>query len=134
MRLIWKIISNLILILVFIALSIFSLVEYRGDNINSSATDDKLTLAKTTLTNISYLAAYLEKMPTIRLLPVVTNEAQYQKQILDSVVVNQDKIPSIKENISDVKLKAGSNLTSSVSWSEIMGRLKSQLSKDWFRP
>ncbi|MEI6835329.1 MAG: hypothetical protein WCK59_00675 [Candidatus Falkowbacteria bacterium] len=130
MRLVWRIIYNLILVLVFVILSIFSLVEYRSADLNLNTTSDKFTLTKNTLTSFSYLIAYLEKMPTIRLLPVVTKELVYQKQMLDDLALESNKSPIIKENTPIIN----DNLTTEITWSEIISRLKNRLSKDWFRP
>ena len=134
MRLIWKVVYNLILVLVFVILSIFSLVEYRGDDLNLNTTSDKFTLTKNTLTSFSYLVAYLEKMPTIRLLPVVTKELTYQKQILNSLALESNKYPSIKENKPAINLKISDDLAKKITWPEIIDRLKNRLNKDWFRP
>jgi len=138
MRFIWRVLSNLILVLVFIVLSVFSLVEYRSDNLNVNTTDDKLPLAKTTFTGLSHLIAYLEQMPTIRLLPVASSGLEYQKQALAQIdqaplksLVNKS---NIKEEIPILKSQNRSEIIDTFNLKNIIKRLKEQLTKDWSRP
>ena len=142
MRSIWKIIYNFILVLVFIILSVFSLIEYQGEPTADNISEDKLPLAKTTITKISYLISFLEKMPAIRLLPAVTSGADYEKQMLS--IIDKEQLNSIKEktnikekiDIMEVNFKANpeADLVENTNLSGLWQRLKERLTKDWSRP
>lgn len=142
MRSIWKIVYNLILILVFIILSIFSLIEYQGEPIADNVSEDKLPLAKTTFIKISYLISFLEKMPAIRLLPAVTSGADYEKQMLSIIdkgqfggIIDKTNITE-KSDIIEVnsKFNMETGLAENPSLSDLWQRLKERLMKDWSRP
>jgi len=142
MRSIWKIIYNFILVLVFIILSVFSLIEYQGEPTADNISEDKLPLAKATITKISYLISFLEKMPAIRLLPAVTSGADYEKQMLS--IIDKEQLNSIKEktnikekiDIMEVNFKANpeADLVENTNLSGLWQRLKERLTKDWSRP
>ena len=134
---IWRIISNLVLVLAFIALSVFCLVEYQPRNVSINSVGDKLPLAKLTFTNLSYLVAYLEKMPSIRLVPVVTEGADYQRQVLDKIDAEQIQSlinnSNIKEDIPILKLDTTSSISEKINLKNLIKRVKEKLSENWFR-
>jgi len=133
----WKIISNIVLVLVFIILTIFSITEYSDKNITTGA-QDKSPLVKITFSQLSNLLAYFEKMPVINLLPAATKGLEYPAETFDSAYQEQFDTEIIKTNIkqkipitlSDVK----NNLAEISNFQKLGASLKEQLSKDWFRP
>lgn len=133
----WKIISNIVLALVFILLIIFSITEYSDKNTATGA-QDKLPLVKITFSELSNLLAYFEKMPMINLLPAATKGLEYPVQTLDSAYQEQFDTELIKTNIkqkipitvSGVK----NNLNEVLDFQKLRASLKEQLSKDWSRP
>ena len=133
----WKIVSNIVLILVFIMLTIFSIIEYSDKNIATGA-EDKLPLVKVTFSELSHFLAYFEKMPLINFLPAATKGLEYPAETLDNAYQEQFDTEIIKTNIkqkvpvniSDVK----NNLAEISSFQKLWQRLKEQLTKDWFRP
>lgn len=134
---IWKIISNLALVVVFIILSVFSLVEYRGDNINQNPDEDKLPLAKITFTNISYFVSFLEKMPMIRLLPAVTKGTDYEKQMLSLIDNKSESLinnTNIKEENEIFASFTSPDQSPKPNLKDLPKRLKERLMKDWSRP
>jgi len=131
MKLIRQIILGLVLAATFISLSILSVIEYPSDNINLNTKEDKIPVASLALNKLSYLLAYLEKMPGLRLLPAAQVGVNYQTE---ETVDVYDKITNIKTDLPSVAVNMASSSTENRSLSEVFKRLKDSLSKDWFRP
>ena len=133
----WKIISNVVLVFVFIMLTIFSITEYSDKNMATGA-QDKIPLVKITFSELSHLLAYFEKMPLINFLPVATKGLEYPVQTLDSAYQEQFDTENIKTNIkqkipitvSDIK----NNLNEILDFQKLRTSLKEQFAKDWSRP
>ena len=130
MRSIWRVISTLVLVTAFLALAVFSLEEYRSDNIDAAATTDKLPLATTALSMFSYL----EKMPMIRLLPAVSSATDYENQMTKILDKNQVDVPV---SIAAVKNKVAKNIKNNpqnINFESLWQQLKTSLNKDWSQP
>ena len=130
MRSIWRIISTLVLVTAFLALTVFSLEEYKSDNLDPDTKADKLPLATTALSAFSYL----EKMPMIRLLPTITSGTDYENQMTKILDKNQADLPvSIASVKTDVEKKIKNN-PQNINLATLGQRLKASFDKDWSRP
>lgn len=126
----WKLVSNIILILAFLSLAVFSLTEYSADKVNQNLNDDKLPLAKIFFSELGRLMFNFEKMPVLSFLPIFSQGIKYENIVNDYKASNQDISPNIKENFSMELL----SLKNDFSWQFLGQRLKHQLSKNWSQP
>ncbi len=79
------------LILIFIFLSIFSIIEYQDKDINNLQ-EDKTPLVAISTNKILTVLAYLEQLPSLRLLPVAKINNSYEAvtgEFLDKTGVNE---------------------------------------------
>ena len=85
MKTIWKIILNGVVALAFIALTIFSLVEYRSDKVGTTYSEDRLPLIKESLTIFSKFFTYIENTPGLQFLLLTTKDVIPEKQLLNNI-------------------------------------------------
>ncbi len=138
MKTIWKIILNGVVALAFIALTIFSLVEYRSDKVGTTYFEDRLSLIKESLTIFSKFFTYIENTPGLQFLLLTTKDVIPEKQLLNNIdteqIGNLINKTNIKEKVTNIGLASSSTATPSINPSEIIKKLKEQLTKDWSRP
>ena len=130
MRSLWQIISTLVLVTAFIFFSVFSMAAYKDSSIDENATSDKLPIAETVFSVFSYL----EKMPTIRLLPSIASGTEYEKQMTKVLDASQVEAPI---SISLAKKEIEKNIKNNqqnMNLNELWQKLKLSLEKDWSQP
>jgi len=130
MHFVKQIIFIIILTIVFIFLSAVSLLVYRADNINQTATSDRLPIAEASIFKLSQIFIILENIPTIQLLPKISEETPV---LLPPIVKYPIELAVTKEKNELPSLNITSEIIKNINFLEIKNRLKERLSRDWFR-
>lgn len=142
MRFIRQIVLGLAVAAVFVYLSVFSMIEYRNGSVDFNSQKDRLPIATTGLTVLSQLMSVAEKIPLLNFLPAAKVGGDYDvkvaKETLDKFAEDAENNSNIKEelpsSLSPDLLNLATSSVESVDFKELFERIKSSLSKDWFRP
>ena len=126
MKFIRHIIIALAFIAVFIWVSVFYSTEYSGDKIDLSVTEDKSPAVKVALNGLSQLLSYADKIPMLNFLPVA-------KDIYHDLKANVENKYNVGEDVVSLAPVVVDSSIKSISWSDIVNKVKTALSKDWFR-
>ena len=137
MKFIRHIIIALAFIAVFIWVSVFYSTEYSGDKIDLSVTEDKSPAVKVALNGLSQLLSYADKIPMLNFLPVAKIGANYEieatKDIYHDLKANVENKYNVGEDVVSLAPVVVDSSIKSISWSDIVNKVKTALSKDWFR-
>jgi hypothetical protein len=129
------------LVALFIVLSIFSITTYGAGNVTSSQ-EDKAPLVSSSVNKLGTVMAYLEQMPSLRLIPIAKSGNNYEATMTE--ILNQSKI--IDTNIGQISTKNQENIKNAqivisnkngliswatCKWHELQDEM---LDKDWSRP
>lgn len=83
-----KILSVLGLVAIFVWLSIFSLQEYRADNLTFAA-QDKSPVVSVVLDKLNFILVYLGQNPSLGLLPMSKMSGNYEQAMTEILTKNE---------------------------------------------
>ena len=142
MRFIRQIVLGLAVAAVFVYLSVFSMMEYRSGSVDFNAQKDRLPIATAGLSVLSQFMSVAEKIPLLNFLPAAKVGGDYDvrvaKETLDKFAEDAENKSNITEelpsSLSPDLLNMATSSVESVNFEELFERIKTSLSKDWFRP
>ena len=128
----------LILFIVFIALTIFSIKEYGGEKNKLDNTEDRFPAVNIVLSSFDSLRQLFSKIPVPDFLMAPKNEAEYNAIMvpnIDSDTNNEEKKGSQEETKIQGKLASITpELIKNTNWRDIFTKIKEALTRDWFQP
>lgn len=138
MKFIRQIIIGLAFIASLICVSVISVNEYPSDNIDKTATEDKVPIVKNVLSVISPLLLIADKIPSLNLLPVAKVGADYEIGAAKDIYgKDADIAKNPNSNItSELPMDLASTTSDSlknVDFKDIIKRIGETLSKGLFR-
>ncbi len=138
MKLIREIIISLVLLVVFMVLSFFSIEEYTEEKINLNSQEDKLPGVSLVLSAFSSFLSLSNKIPVPQFLSLAKTEMNYNTEMAQDIYNNANLIVKDKTNTKEEKLEELEIIIpekiKKPNWSELFREIKGALSKDWSRP
>jgi len=138
MRFIRQIILGLAVAAVFVYLSVFSMIEYRSNNVDLNAQEDKLPIAKAGLSVLGQFLSFANKIPMLNFLPAAKIGGEYDvetaKEVYNKLTDDTKNTPNITEESPSSLINIATSSAASINFPDLLEKLKDSLSKDWSRP
>lgn len=138
MKLIRQVVIALALLAIFISLSVFSTVEYTGEEADLNNKEDKLPLVKAALTKFDDFLSVINNIPILGLLPAAKVGADYETETVKNIYNKVEDVsknnPNIKEEIPAQLVGIAAEELDNIDLVDLTTKVREILSKDWFRP
>lgn len=139
MKLVRQIIFILAALSAFIYLTIFSAIEYNGEESDFSTAEDRLPIAKEAIKGVAGLVSIMEKIPLLRLIPTDLEKVNLDKSKLEESYEDIDFLVEAEET-SDLSVKYSGDFSyteplqniKETTWPDFLKGLKDRLSGNWF--